>query len=926
MHQTPRQPPRPASPAASPSKAPARTNTPIEGRPRTMSGAADRTSTIPPGSSEDRTQDAGPSKESMKKLDQIVQNCFMKAGTLVLQNRLRLTPVTLQTGEKRMSRWFQTDTDDFEEFRDEFRIYKQCSGFDNRPPPLFIEIYLDTSRLKNGQSLVIVDEDNKRHDVAEAMNSWDSAGSNSGRQDKHTNTRIVLERWRAELKGSTSGVAGDFGPLLATIYKKAIVLFRSIFTTVGVFPASKLFRGAKIKGSHPALQLRARVSTNETLSSGFDALRSPLTERPSGDITTDYMFGSLELPVGRFYVSVSYRNNCTFQVAETESLLSSRISLAISDDLFKPSLPRRGVSRRDYSTEVGSLPSHRHTLDATDNQQRYGSLSTFHGEGPLGTSPISALRSIKAPGSDTTSPPDSRPASVEVPAHSLPIRPSITGSTASARRPSVSFQPFKHGSLSGSPVPRLHDHDTSSSPHSLGRGTPTGNALTQPRNRSSLTAGMPASLRGGPPPASETPPVAGSPRPSAAGRFSSSFSHRRNRASYGGASRAGDDDQISSGKQSASSSLAQPGSGLLNEVGGGGSSGSFQTDDDNIQEFLKMIDSKKTLQSFEPSKKGETSTKRTNAQLSRFHLMRESNNALTESLNSSVQLQRSSSSSSRQLANVPGMSASSSPGKPLSPHTPHTPAVPSRLSEGFSADHGVSTHGQNEGAGLVPRIPASVPSTIEETRGAIDIPLSPRAYPHVRRCSSVAQQNRALVDEEEAEAHRSTSLGAVDGEAPSISALLSQQTAANDGAAESPMLEPPTDLATAESSDMLPRGSSSVERESRPPAGLFAGLSSSPQRGRFSFGTGRGHITPQSGNSSLTGPSNRYGRGYARGGASGMGALGSHTDETEEEPLLFDMSELGQNMNRRSLEEARGGASLGSNERGGYESSRGRRW
>ncbi|KAK7967108.1 autophagy protein ATG13 [Apiospora aurea] len=919
MHQIPRQPPRPASPATSPSKPPARSSTPRDGHARTISGVSDQTSTLPPGSSDDRSQDAGPSKESMKKLDQIVQNCFMKAGALVLQNRLRLTPVTLQTGEKRMSRWFQTDTDDFEEFRDEFRIYKQCSGFDNRPPPLFIEIYLDTSRLKNGQSLVIVDEDGKRHDVAEAMSSWDSGDSNSGRQDKHTNTRIILERWRAELKGSTPNLPGDFGPLLATIYKKAIVLFRSIFTTVGVFPASKLARGTKIKGSHPALQLRARVSTNETTSSGFDPLRSPLTERPCGDITTDYMFGSLDLPVGRFYVSASYRNNCSFQVAETESLLSSRISLAISDDLFKPSFPHRGISRRDYSGEIGSLPSHRHALDVTDNQQRYGSLSTFHGEGPSGTSPISALRSLKAPGSDTTSPSDSRPASVEVPAHSLPIRPSIAGSTAAARRPSVSFQPFKHGSLSGSPVPRLHDHDTSASPQSIGRGSFAGNALHQPRNRSSLTAGMPASLRGGPPLATETPPAASSPRPSAANRFSSSFSHRRNRASYGGASRAGDDDQISSGKQSASSSSAQPGSGLLNETGGGGSSGSFQTDDDNIQEFLKMIDSKKTLQSFEPSKKGETSTKRTNAQLSRFHLMRESNNALTESMNSSVQLQRSSSSSSRQLANVPGMSASSSPGKPLSPHTPHTPAVPSRLSEGFSADHGIPTRDTS-------RIPASVPSTIEETRGAIDIPLSPRAYPHVRRSSSVAQQNRALVDEEEAEAHRSTSLGAVDGEAPSISALLSQQTATNDGAAESPILELPTDIATAESSDTLPRGSSSVERESRPPAGLFAGLSSSPQRGRFSFGTGRGHSTPQSGNSSVTGPSNRYGRGYARGGASGIGAIGAHTEETEEEPLLFDMSELGQNMNRRSLEEARGGASLGSNDRGGYESSRGRRW
>ncbi|KAK8111434.1 uncharacterized protein PG998_007891 [Apiospora kogelbergensis] len=830
MHQTPRQPPRSASPATSPSKPPARVNTPMEGRPRTTSGAADR--------NEDRTQDAaGPSKESMKKLDQIVQsrpqNCFMKAGTLVMQNRLRLTPVTLQTGEKRMSRWFQTDTDDFEEFRDEFRIYKQCSGFDNRPPPLFIEIYLDTSRLKNGQSLVIVDEDNKRHDVAEAMSSWDSTGSNSGRQDKHANTQIILERWRAELKGPTPNLPGDFGPLLATIYKKAIVLFRSIFTAVGVFPASKLFRGAKIKGSHPALQLRARISTNETLSSGFDALRSPLTERPSGDITTDYMFGSLELPVGRFYVSVSYRNNCTFQVAETESLLSSRISLAISDDLFKPSLPRRGVGRRDYSTEVGSLPSHRHALDATDNQQRHQPyIRSKVNQGAWFRYDIPARLEARECGSS---------------------RPLAPHSTVDYRFHRVcketkcifpAFQTWFIVRLAGTSATPRHVVLT---------------ALYRPRN-----------AYRGPPPATETPPAAGSPRPSATGRFGSSFSHRRNRASYGGASRAGDDDQISSGKQSASSSLAQPGSGLLNE-----------------QEDTAKL---RALQ------KGETSAKRTNAQLSRFHLMRESNNALTESMNSSVQLQRSSSSSSRQLANVPGMSASSSPGKPLSPHTPHTPAVPSRLSEGFSADHGIPTRGQSEGRDWF------------------------------QGCQQASQQNRALVDEEEAEVHRSTSLGAGDGEAPSISALLSQQTATNDGAAESPMLEPPTELATAASSDMLPRGSSSVERESRPPAGLFAGLSSSPQRGRFSFGTGRGHSTPQSGNSSLTGPSNRYGRGYARGGASGIGAIGGHVDETEEEPLLFDMSELGQNMNRRSLEEARGGASLGSNDRGGYESSRGRRW
>lgn len=761
------------------------------------------------------------------------------------------------------------------------------------------------------------------------MNSSDlsSDSGSSGGRTKKSNQHLILERWRIELKGSSPDDPEEFGPLLPTVYKKAIIFIRSIYTTTGILPTWKLARNSKSKGSHPALQTKCRVLSAESRSSGFDALRSPLYEG-RGDVSTDYMFGLLEVPVGRFYASVSYRNNCNFQVVETESLLSSRIGLAISDDLFKPSLPQRGDGRRDTAAEVGSLPYQRLEKDNTENQQRYGSMSTFHGAGPHGTSPISALRAIKSPGSDTTSPPESGPASVEAPPHSMPIaapaRPSLR-LDGHGRRSSVSFQPFKQGSLSGSPVPRMQDMDGLASPHSLTRG-PGLSALTHARNRSSLTAGMPATLRGGPPPAAPADiPIVGSPKPGSTTRFSSSFTHRRSRTSFGGASRAGDDDQNSSGKQSLASSLAQPGSGLLNEAGGGGSSGSFQTDDDNIQDFLKALESKKTLQSFEPSKKGEA-TRKTNAQLSKFHLMRESNNALTDSLNSSMQLQRSSSSSSRQLANVPGMSVSSSPGKPLSPHTPHTPAVPSRLSENSSVDYAVPAQSAPRSrAGRLPEVPASVPPTLEGTT-AIDIPLSPRPYSHVRRSSSAAQP-RVLADDDDA--HRSLSLGADDREPPSLSALLGRREALEhaDGVNDSPVLQAPADIIASGSSEMMRQGSSSAERETRPPGGLYAALSSSPYR-RYGVASGRGSSTPQSVNSSLTGASARYGRGYSRGGAAGLGVTSGPSDDAEEE-LLFDMSELGHALNRRSVEEGRGGGSVGSApDRGVYESSRGgnRRW
>ncbi|KAI0434212.1 autophagy-related protein 13-domain-containing protein [Xylaria sp. FL1042] len=874
--------------------------------------------------------EGGPTRDSIKKLDQIIQNVYSKAGTLILQERMQVTPIAGKNLERKTSRWFQLDTDEIDDFREEFRVWKTCGSFDNRPPPLIIETYLDASRLKSGQSLVALDENGKRWDVVEAINSSDqSSDSSTGRQGKPI-THVVLERWRIELKGASSDDLEDFGPLLPTVYKKAIVLMRSIYTTTGILPAWRLARNSKTKGIHPALTTRCRVSSGDSRSFGSDTLRTPLFEG-RGDVATDYMFGDLEVPVGRFYISVCYRNHCAFQVVETESLLSSRIGMAISDDMFKPSLPRRTHSRQEsLAHEVGSVPYQRHPHDITENQQRYGSLSTFHGEGPVGTSPISALRAVKAPGSDTTSPPDSRPASLETPGQSLPIssiarRSSLRTTEGPSRRPSVSFQssPFKHGSLSGSPVPRMQDQDVPPSPRTSGV-----NMAAHVRNRSSLTAGMPASLRGGPPQNASDNPIAGSPRPANTNRFSSSFTHRRNRPSFGGTSR-GEDDQMSSGKQSLSSSVAQPGSGLLNEAGTGGSSGSFQTDDDSIQDFLKALDNKRTLQSFDPSRKGDSATKRTVAQLSKYQHMRESNNALTESLNSSMQLQRSPSTSSRLFTNVPGMSTSSSPGKPLSPHTPHTPAIPSRLSENSSVDYAAPVRAASRphhDAALPEDSPASAPVTFERTT-AIDIPLSPRPYPHARRSSSVAHQPRVQSDDDDGEAQRSLSLGAEDREVPSLSTLLRRATAEPDETTESPTLQPPADIRAVGSIDTEGQASSS-EREARPPGGFFGGLSGSPYGRRYGSSAGRGVTPPHSGSGSLVGSYGRYGRGYSRGGAlSGPG--GGSTEEIEDEPLLFDMSEINRDQSRRSLEENRDNTrnTSSSGERGGFESSRGsRRW
>jgi autophagy-related protein 13 len=829
---------------------------------------------------------------------------------------------------------------------------------------MIIETYIDASRLTSSQSLVVVDDHGKRWDVMEALNSSETLDEKPRkRRGQARNTEVILERWRIELKCLPDAGREDFNPVLPIVYKRAIVFFRSLFVTTRIMPCWKYSQQALAKGIHPALEVKCRILTAEPEYTSYDPLRQPLHD--GDDVVTEYVFTDLEVPVGRFYASVVYRNDCHFRVDDAESLLSSRF-MGIDENYFRPSIPeRRDHGRSDPYAEPGSLPSQRQGRASQEPQQTYGSLSTFHGEGALvGTSPITALRAVRPIGSDTSSPSASAGGSVEQPdpPHSLPIRgaaarPPLRAFDAGNRRPSLSFQPFKAGSLSGSP--RIPDTEPPSSPQSLTRPGLAG--PSRAGNRSSLTMGMAASLRS-PAAPQEIPSVTGSPRPTS--RYSSSFSHRRGRPSFGGQSK-GDDDQASSGKQSLSSS-AQPGSGLLAEGGAIASSGSFATDDGDISEFLKELENRKTLKSFEPNKKGESSaSKRTAAQLSKFQLMRDSNQVLTESMSSSTHLQRSSSSSSRQLANVPSMVnptsvsfASSSPGKPLSPHTPHTPAIPSRLSENsiidYQAQERAATGGPRQTIGEEEEAPlegdgegdeddrtpmttqpaggtttaattaaagsstsTATPTNTVTTTGttaAIDIPLSPRLLQHhstARRANSVAhpQHHRSIAGEVAGDSayhhQRSASVEGASGsgknrEVPAVGALLAhrhgqrQQGGVEGG--EDPPSAPSDEGADANAAAEAADGGSG-----RPGSG------ETRRTGSFTGSFTRGRYPHHHSVAAAAARGARAGSFSSLG--AGRGYAGS-VEGADEEPLLFAMSELERD-SRRSLEEGQGSAASG---------------
>jgi len=885
MHPYQRHPPVTASPANSEQTNPTRTNNPRDRDVQSLRTTSPLTQGS--GSSEDfpstrQDQPVDNPASQMQRLNQVIQNFHTKAALIILHSRVDLSPAYARNTEtRRVNKWFNIELDETDEYREDIRRWKTCDVKDYRPPPLVIEVFITTDALRQDSRLVLLDDDGKRWDVKHALAS--SNNSRLGKKRAIEGEEVILERWTIELGNQTSGLPADMTAILPLVYKKSIVLFRSLFTYCNFLPAWKLARKVGKGRSYMALKLGYRIVDGNNVDglSTADNLTTPIHSE-STDVTSDYAFGVTESPAGPFSVQVKYRQNCDFRIDDSEELLSSRF-LGTDDDLFRPSLPHedRKAKQRE-AAEVGSLPvdQRRHLLQRPELGHAYGSLSTFHQAGiTAGTSPISALRNAQDLGSD--SPPMPEQTRPSVPSQN----PSQTSRTplraAAGRRSSFSFQPFKAPALSASP---MGVSPLASSPRMSSGRVPVLGSLTEetglpPPNAPAVAARKPSSLASEHAVASST---ASSPKPAPVTRYSSSFSHRRARLSSGGTTTKTDDDQSSSGRASATSST-QPGSGLMTEaVAGGASSGSMQGDDENISDFLKMLDTKKDLLSPADAAAAEASTRRTAAALNRFHRMRDSNAALSESMSSSLMLHRSSTSSSRQLSSVPPMvaatsaSSSSSPGKPISPHTPHTPFAPSRLSAAYSHDDTNTRHGLT--------ITEEPPSPSEAANSditaqaqsstnvpAIDIPNSPRPFPLGYRRSSSAQRRPLSSEDDIGDLYgmRSASMGAQDRRADRHATIVQE---------EPPM---PVETEAVESNrrrgpELSPRRSSLGPRQVT--ALVTDGAGSDSGSGRSSAnvyrsrlargGAGRG-VTPPQGSTSSFGAA---GGSVERGGDSSAGS------------------------------------------------------
>lgn len=836
------------------------------------------------------------------KICQIAQKFFTKGALTIVSSRVEL-PHTFTRGSNqiRVNKWFNLVLPHSDMLEEDVHEWAALNMTSEQPRPLLIEICLDVAELGRDKTLVIADDRGTKWDVCKALGT--SRNSNNGK-GKSKSAQIVLERWKLHLK--RTNVSGEAELLASTVYKHSLVMFRALYTYLRSLPAWKLGRRtAKEPANLNSLKPSYRVVSEEALHDGQDLLAANL--HPSSDPTTvKHVFAPTKTPLGSFCAEVTYRAKCDFYVADTDSLLSSQFRV-MDNQRFGPSVGSMDDTRKkDYfdHKDVSSLPSHWRSTGSKSSVPAPGSLATSNEVGP-GTSPRTTRRANAEPVSSSPpvatqikSPPDHR--ALHSSKSSLKTINEVQQPVKDPRRTSVSFagqSPFKAGSLASSPL-----FQPKSSPKAVDKIE----TLPDTRKRNSLTTTLPqAALRI--PSGASTDVAAASPSSSLSKppmvRYSSSFGNRRaSRLSSGGGSRgSGDDTLVSSSVRGSQSSSNPPDSGVL---AGSPSPGSLPNDDDQLADFIKLLDQKKDLRSLNRTDAAskDASTRKTTAALNKYKSLRESQMALADSLSSSTMMHRSSSSSSRVPALVAGSSLSSvSPGAPKSPHTPHTPAIPSRLSSAAIAEdfedgpdspvH--SEHSDHDPAGSAMQ---SEQATAAGSR-PIDVPMSPQRRLRSRRSSSVKLRGLADATDFDDYTSRRTASVPVRERGETKRAPLKEGSTAlegqNDGAAEKGSSKSllTTELAKASvpssstTNDSL-RPTSSAQRPGRGLMHSSSGESGSGRSGRYSFSMSRHY---SGGGRGGTGAASE-GR---RGGDGGAGGVGGSVEEDEpEEPLLFTMSEL----------------------------------
>eukprot|EP01112_Ceratiomyxa_fruticulosa_P022108 TRINITY_DN8009_c0_g1_i1.p1 TRINITY_DN8009_c0_g1~~TRINITY_DN8009_c0_g1_i1.p1 ORF type:complete len:560 (-),score=87.78 TRINITY_DN8009_c0_g1_i1:40-1719(-) len=284
------------------------------------------------------------------KCDQIIRECFSKVAQVVLQSRVPFPP--LDPTQRRSSKWFNLELDDLD-------IVSELSQWrTNIYQPLFIDIYFE---IRNSP-------------LTQTPNA-------------NNNYTPLMERWK--LCYDPSSVSNK-SIELATLYKHLSLMIRSLYGTLRLMPAYKVFRSLlRNKMSGCAIKFAFRKAE----------MPDPVFAQKS---RSEFKWGTVYSPFGVLSLGVMFRDDCSYEAtcATKISLLSDPLIIKdyVSSDQMQtggmnssPSSIPIPVSRTRSASEIVGVESDNYGKSAPIGIPSRGQRHPLYDESPLSPGQITGF-------------------------------------------------------------------------------------------------------------------------------------------------------------------------------------------------------------------------------------------------------------------------------------------------------------------------------------------------------------------------------------------------------------------------------------------------------------------------------------------------------------------------------------------------------
>ncbi|WIA19787.1 hypothetical protein OEZ85_005698 [Tetradesmus obliquus] len=233
-------------------------------------------------------------------IEHYIEECFVKCAQVILGARIFQSDQSKPAPDKRSARWFLLEVEELAGLTAQLEPWRRDVF-----TPLVIEVYIqpwDTSAVMPA--------------AAAAPGARHGSSTSGGARG------MLLERWSLSYspqQPGSSGYCSRAATDVAAVYKRLILLIRSLYSYVRVLPAYRMFRASKRHGCdlfHTAYTLSSAPQQQQQ-----QQQQSAAAAGHGGGRMCQFTFSPVDTASGQFGITVEYQPATTVHFLEQSTVL-----------------------------------------------------------------------------------------------------------------------------------------------------------------------------------------------------------------------------------------------------------------------------------------------------------------------------------------------------------------------------------------------------------------------------------------------------------------------------------------------------------------------------------------------------------------------------------------------------------------------------